>query len=203
MPKSPTPISSVPATFEQIMVFKECRRNYGVALGNFSLDGCLEFLKAGHEDGTKEALTCAACGCHRNFHRPEIIYTPIFHVNTFVNNVAPVPVPAPALAAIQQANHSGGGGQQAGGCGGGVRRTEPGLAPRIKRKKTMFTDEQKTRLAAFATRLGWKYQRHEHQAIEDFCEELGIERRVFMVWLRNNRRQIGDQNAGTSGGAAV
>uniref|UniRef100_A0A7C8YTP6 ZF-HD dimerization-type domain-containing protein n=1 Tax=Opuntia streptacantha TaxID=393608 RepID=A0A7C8YTP6_OPUST len=34
------------------------------------LDGCGEFMPAG-EDGTTEALKCAACSCHRNFHRRE------------------------------------------------------------------------------------------------------------------------------------
>ena len=35
------------------------------------MDGCGEFMPTG-EEGTPEALKCAACECHRNFHRKEI-----------------------------------------------------------------------------------------------------------------------------------
>lgn len=35
------------------------------------MDGCGEFMSSGKE-GTPEALKCAACECHRNFHRKEV-----------------------------------------------------------------------------------------------------------------------------------
>ncbi|XAR50051.1 hypothetical protein NMG60_11004274 [Bertholletia excelsa] len=42
-----------------------CGKNHAVCLGKYSsTDGCLEFM-AGEGEA---ALTCAACGCHRNFH---------------------------------------------------------------------------------------------------------------------------------------
>ncbi|CAK9168255.1 unnamed protein product [Ilex paraguariensis] len=50
--------------------YKECRRNHAAHLGRHAIDGCSEFSKSGN-DGTPEALLCAACGCHRNFHRKE------------------------------------------------------------------------------------------------------------------------------------
>ena len=37
-------------------------------MGGHAVDGCREFLAEG-EDGTAAALRCAACGCHRSFHR--------------------------------------------------------------------------------------------------------------------------------------
>ncbi|KAE9449281.1 hypothetical protein C3L33_18822, partial [Rhododendron williamsianum] len=39
-------------------------------MGGYAIDGCREFIASG-EEGTAGALACAACGCHRNFHRRE------------------------------------------------------------------------------------------------------------------------------------
>lgn len=51
--------------------YRECLKNHAVGLGGHTLDGCGEFMPAG-EDGTLNALKCAACSCHRNFHRKEM-----------------------------------------------------------------------------------------------------------------------------------
>ncbi|RZR76660.1 hypothetical protein BHM03_00001521 [Ensete ventricosum] len=50
--------------------YKECLRNHAAALGGHVVDGCGEFMPSGDAD-TPEALKCAACGCHRSFHRRE------------------------------------------------------------------------------------------------------------------------------------
>ncbi|KAM5577113.1 zinc-finger homeodomain protein 2 [Rosa sericea] len=50
--------------------YRECLKNHAVGIGGHALDGCGEFLAAGAE-GTLDALKCAACNCHRNFHRKE------------------------------------------------------------------------------------------------------------------------------------
>ncbi|GFP83162.1 zinc-finger homeodomain protein 5 [Phtheirospermum japonicum] len=39
-------------------------------MGAHIMDECGEFMPRG-EDDTLEALMCAACDCHRNFHRKE------------------------------------------------------------------------------------------------------------------------------------
>ncbi|KAK7351570.1 hypothetical protein VNO77_11125 [Canavalia gladiata] len=51
--------------------YRECQKNHAVSIGGHAVDGCCEFLAAG-EEGTLEAVICAACNCHRNFHRKEI-----------------------------------------------------------------------------------------------------------------------------------
>ncbi|KAE8672513.1 Mini zinc finger protein 2 [Hibiscus syriacus] len=51
--------------------YGECQRNHAASVGGYVVDGCREFMASGDE-GTSGALTCAACGCHRNFHRKEI-----------------------------------------------------------------------------------------------------------------------------------
>ncbi|XP_073017237.1 mini zinc finger protein 2-like [Primulina eburnea] len=48
--------------------YGECQKNHAANVGGYAVDGCREFMAAG-EEGTSGALACAACGCHRNFHR--------------------------------------------------------------------------------------------------------------------------------------
>nr|GMD63234.1 mini zinc finger protein 2-like [Ipomoea batatas] len=55
-----------------IVRYGECQRNYAATTGGHVLDGCLEFMASG-EEGTPAALTCAACGCHRSFHRQVVV----------------------------------------------------------------------------------------------------------------------------------
>lgn len=50
--------------------YGECQKNHAAGVGGYAVDGCREFMASG-EEGTA-ALTCAACGCHRNFHRREV-----------------------------------------------------------------------------------------------------------------------------------
>ncbi|XP_058077380.1 mini zinc finger protein 2-like [Magnolia sinica] len=51
--------------------YGECQKNHAANIGGFAVDGCREFMASG-EEGTNGALKCAACGCHRNFHRREL-----------------------------------------------------------------------------------------------------------------------------------
>ncbi|XP_057786215.1 mini zinc finger protein 2-like [Salvia miltiorrhiza] len=51
--------------------YGECQKNHAANVGGYAVDGCREFMPCG-EEGTAGALTCAACGCHRNFHRREV-----------------------------------------------------------------------------------------------------------------------------------
>lgn len=51
--------------------YRECLKNHAASMGTHVLDGCGEFMPSG-EEGTPEALRCAACDCHRNFHRKEV-----------------------------------------------------------------------------------------------------------------------------------
>uniref|UniRef100_A0A1J3I036 Zinc-finger homeodomain protein 5 n=1 Tax=Noccaea caerulescens TaxID=107243 RepID=A0A1J3I036_NOCCA len=64
--KSPPSFSAVKATIR----YRECLKNHAANVGGSVHDGCGEFMPSG-EEGTIEALRCAACDCHRNFHRKE------------------------------------------------------------------------------------------------------------------------------------
>uniref|UniRef100_A0A803N3F5 ZF-HD dimerization-type domain-containing protein n=1 Tax=Chenopodium quinoa TaxID=63459 RepID=A0A803N3F5_CHEQI len=50
--------------------YRECQKNHAANIGGYAVDGCREFISSGGES-TGRALVCAACGCHRNFHRKE------------------------------------------------------------------------------------------------------------------------------------
>ncbi|XP_008792837.2 zinc-finger homeodomain protein 9-like [Phoenix dactylifera] len=50
--------------------YRECLRNHAASLGGHAVDGCCEFMPSPSADpAVPTSLTCAACGCHRNFHR--------------------------------------------------------------------------------------------------------------------------------------
>ncbi|XP_068661675.1 mini zinc finger protein 2-like [Aristolochia californica] len=51
--------------------YRECRKNHAANIGGYAVDGCREFMASG-EEGTSAALQCAACSCHRNFHKREV-----------------------------------------------------------------------------------------------------------------------------------
>ncbi|ERM94479.1 hypothetical protein AMTRI_Chr04g253060 [Amborella trichopoda] len=62
--------SSGQCTRRKCVRYAECQKNHAANIGGYALDGCREFMASG-EEGTSEALKCAACGCHRNFHKRE------------------------------------------------------------------------------------------------------------------------------------
>ncbi|XP_074315782.1 mini zinc finger protein 2-like [Silene latifolia] len=53
-----------------VIRYGECQKNHAASIGGYAVDGCREFMASGAE-GTSNALICAACSCHRNFHRKE------------------------------------------------------------------------------------------------------------------------------------
>ncbi|MQL92025.1 hypothetical protein Taro_024646 [Colocasia esculenta] len=59
-----------PCTSKKKVKYGACQRNHAANLGGYAVDGCREFMASG-EEGTADAIKCAACGCHRSFHRRE------------------------------------------------------------------------------------------------------------------------------------
>ncbi|KAM7253302.1 hypothetical protein ACFE04_008774 [Oxalis oulophora] len=198
--------------------YRECLKNHAVSIGAHALDGCGEFMPAGDE-GTLDALKCAACNCHRNFHRKETehggdgIYSSRGHpqFSPYYRSAPPLlppagylhlssPHPRPlALPAgsggggysreeddVSNPSSSGGGGGGGGGDGGGS-----GGSGGRKRFRSKFSQEQKDKMLEFAERLGWRLQKHDEAAVEQFCTEAGISRQVLKVWMHNNKHTLG------------
>ncbi|KAL6870621.1 hypothetical protein ACP4OV_014469 [Aristida adscensionis] len=55
----------------KVVHYRECQRNHAASIGGYAVDGCREFMASG-ADGTAAAFVCAACSCHRSFHRREV-----------------------------------------------------------------------------------------------------------------------------------
>lgn len=188
--------------------YRECLKNHAVSIGAHAVDGCGEFMAAGDE-GTLDALKCAACNCHRNFHRKEVNgdngggnyhnpphisqFSPFYRApqpSGYLHLTSPPPHRPLALPAA------------ASGGGGGYSREEEdvsnpsssgggGSGSMKKRFRTKFTPEQKDKMLEFAERVGWRFQKHDEAAVEQFCEETGIKRQVLKVWMHNNKHTLG------------
>ena len=202
--------------------YRECQKNHAVSIGGHAVDGCCEFLAAG-EEGTLEAVICAACNCHRNFHRKEIDgdmssyhhhqqprpqpplhhqyhhqFSPYYHrapppPSTGYLHLATPPVSQHRPLALPPVASGGGfykeeedmsNPSSSGGGGGSGSGTK-------KRFRTKFTQEQKDKMLAFAERLGWRIQKHDEAAVEQFCAETGVKRHVLKVWMHNNKHTLG------------
>ncbi|XP_057783853.1 zinc-finger homeodomain protein 2-like isoform X2 [Salvia miltiorrhiza] len=177
--------------------YKECLKNHAVGIGAHAVDGCGEFLPAG-DDGSLESLKCAACGCHRNFHRREsegygnqqLVLAhhphPLGHFGYRSSGgylqVGPPQRAAPVALALPSS--SGGAGEMedyySGGGGGSSK----------KRFRTKFTAEQKDRMLRLAERLDWKIQKQDEELVQQFCSEAGIKRHVLKVWMHNNKHTL-------------
>ncbi|XP_015072005.1 zinc-finger homeodomain protein 5 [Solanum pennellii] len=89
--------------------YRECLKNHAANIGGNVTDGCGEFMPSG-EEGTLEALKCAACNCHRNFHRKEIPNN-VGGVGGDNNNnagimvVHPLQLPQPLPSPLPSLNH--------------------------------------------------------------------------------------------------
>ncbi|XP_058729337.1 zinc-finger homeodomain protein 2-like [Vicia villosa] len=186
-------------------IFKECRRNHASSIGGFAVDGCCEFLPAGVE-GTIEFFKCAACNCHRNFHRKEFVTRSQTH---FPSNTIYYPSPTPISAFFPTTNSyihmtgtSRGTTTSLDLPNGIVHVTECGdtsgggemPTSSKKRFRTKFTREQKKKMLDFAVKLGWKIRKEDENVVEKFCSKIGVKFQAFRVWMLNNKRTIGKQS---------
>lgn len=143
-------------------VYRECLRNHAASLGSYATDGCGEFTP---DDSPAGDLQCAACGCHRNFHRKVLV--------------------APSAGAVEEATELGGRSQSQ------MAATDSSSK---KRFRTKFSAEQKEKMLRFAERIGWRLQKkdgggdddHEEEILR-FCREVGVSRQVFKVWMHNHK----------------
>jgi ZF-HD class homeobox domain-containing protein len=181
-------------------VYRECMRNHAAKLGTYASDGCCEYSP---DDAHPAAMLCAACGCHRNFHRKAFLDA-VSGATGAASPHAPPMLPAPGGAAPvgygmhmeMVAAHPGMGG----GDGGSASR---------RRTRTKFTEEQKERMMRFAERLGWRMPKREpgrapgDDEVARFCREIGVTRQVFKVWMHNHKASDGGSGGGAGAGGAA
>ncbi|KAM0055884.1 putative transcription factor ZF-HD family [Helianthus debilis subsp. tardiflorus] len=178
--------------------YKECLKNHAVAIGGHALDGCGEFMPSPtYSPAQPSSFKCAACGCHRNFHRREptqFIDYPRPHQTSTPTSISPG---SPANA--EPTNYAFGQHLLLSlGRGPGTAADQnhtvatPGTPAGVKvsgnkRFRTKFSPEQKQKMLNFAEKVGWKMQRCDDKMVADFCNEIGIRRRIFKVWMHNNK----------------
>lgn len=81
----------------------------------------------------------------------------------------------------------------AGGGGGGMVTARPTQLVK-KRFRTKFSQEQKEKMLGFAEKVGWKIQKQEESVVQQFCQEIGVKRRVLKVWMHNNKHNLAKKN---------
>ncbi|CAO2828125.1 unnamed protein product [Amaranthus hypochondriacus] len=199
--------------------FRECQRNHAAHLGNHVVDGCGEFMPSG-EDGTRLALKCAACDCHRNFHRQVVendtttsmaatllqirpgaptptttnCYISFNKYHKHNNNLTPVHNSHPRAPVMMA---FGGGGVAAESSSDDLNAYRSGNLEFVeqygvskKRFRTKFSQEQKDKMMEYAEKLGWKMQKQNEVEVQRFCSEVGVKRQVFKVWMHNNKQAM-------------
>ncbi|KAG6594825.1 Zinc-finger homeodomain protein 6, partial [Cucurbita argyrosperma subsp. sororia] len=198
--------------------YRECLKNHAASTGGHVLDGCGEFMPGG-ETGTPEALKCAACECHRNFHRKEVkdheptqlaVPSGFFISNTIRNNGhrtdrSPVPLsrhhqlPAVPISSMMAFGGSNGAPDESSSedlnmfhqSNNGARDLFGQQQQLMKKRfRTKFTQGQKDKMEEFAEKLGWRIQKHDELEVQQFCAEVGVRRQVFKVWMHNNKQAM-------------
>ncbi|XP_020588662.1 zinc-finger homeodomain protein 6-like [Phalaenopsis equestris] len=172
--------------------YRECLKNHAASIGGHVLDGCGEFMP--NED---DNLKCAACACHRSFHRkasanlPLILPPPPLH--NYRHNQKHFGF-QPSLSGGTTTDSSSEEQMDVADIAATVAQpTRIVLAASRKRFRTTFTAEQKEKMLDFAERVGWRLQKQYENAIDEFCNEIGVRRKVFKVWMHNNKHSIRKQ----------
>ncbi|KAL1824510.1 hypothetical protein ACET3Z_011288 [Daucus carota] len=190
-----------------VVGYRDCLKNHAAHIGGHALDGCCEYIPAPANPADNTTIRCAACGCHRNFHRRETEHhhramvefqsphrhhpppppppPPPPHPDSPNSPPSPPPIssayyPASAphmLLALSSAPQA------------VAHQTAPSGPPPNSRKRfrTKFTHHQKEKMLEFAGKVGWKIQKRDEAAISDFCNEIGVDRGVLKVWMHNNK----------------
>ncbi|XP_021901507.1 zinc-finger homeodomain protein 5-like [Carica papaya] len=187
--------------------YRECLKNHAANVGGNVYDGCGEFMPSG-DDGSIEALKCAACDCHRNFHRKEVDgettqlgSSSNSRRNLILNPLQlPPPLPSPTMLHHHQKYPMHTATPMSVAFGGGAESSSEDLNPEgvvqpfpppfglsKKRFRTKFSQEQKEKMLEFAEKVGWRINKQDEEQVERFCAEVGIKRQVFKVWMHNNK----------------
>ncbi|KAI9119075.1 hypothetical protein K1719_009750 [Acacia pycnantha] len=200
--------------------YKECLKNHAASLGGHALDGCGEFMPSPNANSADpSSIKCAACGCHRNFHRrePEEPISTATHVieyqphhrhhppppppfqapNRSPNSASPPPISSsfyPSAPHMLLALSAGLSAHPESTAAPANALGMPTMNSR-KRFRSKFTQEQKDKMHQFAERVGWKMQKRDDDLVQEFCHEVGVDRGVLKVWMHNNKNNFVKKDA--------
>lgn len=204
-----------------VITYRECLKNHAAALGGHALDGCGEFMPSPTATPSNPtSLKCAACGCHRNFHRREpedhhphptttataaLEYQPhhrhhppppppVSNPHRSPNSASPPPISSSYYPSAPHMLLALSGGLTTGALDNNTHNLPPNASNlgsnSKKRFRTKFTQFQKDKMLEFAERVGWKMQKRDEE-VQEFCNEVGVDRGVLKVWMHNNKNTFG------------
>ncbi|CAH8365662.1 unnamed protein product [Eruca vesicaria subsp. sativa] len=180
---------------DQAGTYKECQKNHAALTGGHVVDGCCEFMPGG-EEGTLAALKCAACNCHRSFHRKEVyghrnntqeMISPMFHHSGSSLYKAIKPRGMYPTGEIGRRTSSSSEDMKK------ILSQRNGLMMVRKKKKrirTKINEEQKEKMKEFAERIRWRILKKDEDEIDKFCRLVNLRRQVFKVWMHNNKQAM-------------
>ncbi|KAI3717000.1 hypothetical protein L1987_68289 [Smallanthus sonchifolius] len=220
-----------------VVAYKECLKNHAATMGGHAIDGCGEFMPSPTSSPSyPTSLKCAACGCHRNFHRrdPEETlfpsqpsHPPIQHVIEYQPHHRHHPQPPPSHQPPPACGNSPGNSPSPPpisssyypsaphmllALSSGITPdpihipaipTTPGSGTGKKRFRTKFTQNQKEKMQEIAERVGWKMQKRDEDMIIGFCNEIGVDKNVFKVWMHNNKMTVGNKKELITNGEGI
>eukprot|EP01018_Ginkgo_biloba_P038554 Gb_07470 [translate_table: standard] len=176
---------------EKIVRHKECQRNHAANIGGHALDGCGEFMPS-----AEDALKCAACSCHRNFHRREVegeqpcdFCRKDRKRGSSSGPGSPVPYyPVPhGSSAPHMLMALSSGLAESDDQDGNMNHHHRGMK---KRFRTKFSQDQKEKMYIFADKMGWRMQKQDEAVVQQFCNEIGVGKGVLKVWMHNNKHTL-------------
>lgn len=194
-----------------LFTYKECLKNHAAALGSHALDGCGEFMPSPSLVSTDPtSLKCAACGCHRNFHRrepgkdssipppPSSVAATIEYQPHHRHHPPPPPQlppprspnsssPPPISSSYMLLSLSGTNNNNNLAFSGNNHHHQTGSR---KRFRTKFSQFQKEKMHEFADRVGWKMQKRDEDDVREFCRQIGVDKSVLKVWMHNNKNNF-------------
>ncbi|XP_031254223.1 zinc-finger homeodomain protein 9 [Pistacia vera] len=211
-----------------VITYKECLKNHAASLGGHALDGCGEFMPSPTATSTDPtSLKCAACGCHRNFHRrdpDDPSFAPTTpHATANPNTITTATIeyqphhrhhpPPPPSSQAQPPPHRSPSSSSPPPISSSYYPSAPHMllalsgnlsghenvmnnvgnvrASSRKRFRTKFSQKQKEKMLEFAERVGWKMQKRDDEMVQEFCNEVGVDRTVLKVWMHNNKNTFG------------
>lgn len=164
-------------------VYRECMRNHAAKLGSYAVDGCREYSQSATGD------LCAACGCHRSYHRRvDVISSAQITRTRFpftslrrVKQLARLKW-KPEKERQEEEEEEEEDTEET--------STEEKMMTVQRRRKSKFTAEQREAMRDYAAKLGWtlKDKRAIREEIRVFCEGIGVSRYLFKTWVNNNKK---------------
>ncbi|KAG9137466.1 hypothetical protein Leryth_019873 [Lithospermum erythrorhizon] len=217
---STTPTPTTTTTTAVVVTYKECLKNHAASMGGHAVDGCGEFMPSPNVNPSDPtSLKCAACGCHRNFHRrdpddpfPPPNTTPSLEYQPHRRHHPPPPPPPLPPQTTNTGSHSSPSSPSPPPISSSYYHHPSAPPPHMllslnttpvsagsnpnsrKRFRTKFTQTQKEKMLEFAERIEWKIQKRDEELISGFCNEIGVEKGVLKVWMHNNKNTLGKKD---------